>query len=198
VNLKESEKYPLEKQFDETALELFNKYALKTPKSDYRLVEIEFYFNSEQLHKDEYTHKHEYEAGYWRSHNGGLDITLRGENGGHGGILIRSVRRLSDNKYINGPRNVLTALLQELGSVFNSSSSFYLEKDSFEEEVDESIWLKTSRFGLSDKYPDFKEKHYRYIIELNKRNKIKDRENIYRKHFNTLNANEFLGYQLKI
>lgn len=199
MKLKESIESSIEDQFDQTAMELFNKYVLRTPKADYRLLEIEFYFNSEPLnHKDEYTHKHDFEAGYWRSHNGGLDITLTGENGGHGGILVRSIKRLSDNKFINGPRRVLTTILQDLGSVFNPATSFSLQKHSFDLEYDASTWLKTYRQGLSDRYIEYKEKHYRYIIELNKDNKIADKEKLYRKHEGELNAQEFLGYELKL
>lgn len=68
----------IEHSFTSIAQMLLLNKSLKVNGAEYRFTEIEFYYYCEN-HKDGYTHVHNMEAGKWRFHNQGFDITLRGE-----------------------------------------------------------------------------------------------------------------------
>ena len=71
---------------------LINQYAVKTHDSVFRMIDLEFYWDS-QTHEDKSTYQRNYvnpNSGDWFFHYSGVDIALKNENG-YGGILIRGI-----------------------------------------------------------------------------------------------------------
>lgn len=71
---------------------LINQYAIQTHDSVFRMIDLEFYWDS-QTHEDKSTYPRNHvnpKAGDWFFHYSGVDIALKNENG-HGGILIRGI-----------------------------------------------------------------------------------------------------------
>ncbi len=100
-------KNPSETKFRVIADKLFHEFAIQTHDSIYRIVELEFYWNSKE-HEDGSTYKRIHadpKTGEWFFHYSGVDIALKNEKtGGYGGILIRSVIDIKeDNKLYKGP-----------------------------------------------------------------------------------------------
>lgn len=99
--------YP--KIFEEIAEELIHNYSIVCGEEHYRLAEIEFYYyDKDDLNKEwnEETYPRTgKEAGTLFFHYSGVDICFPSSywTGRFGGILIRSLLRESDKKYINGP-----------------------------------------------------------------------------------------------
>lgn len=95
-----------EQEFQEIAKKLFNDFIVENHESKYRLMEIEFYWNS-RTHKDSSTYERKYvnpKQGEWFFHYSGVDIALRNEStGGYGGILIRKIYCFEDKKIYKGP-----------------------------------------------------------------------------------------------
>lgn len=254
----------IEEQFSEIALQLFNNWALVTPKSKYRIIEIEFYycnctssnvedhpnhmpleygipysiedkFQSGFSHNDPYTHciGNQYKNDFWYIHSfknssslkggsrKGIDLTIGNENEySCGGILIRGLRDLSNNSYINGPSKVVDKMIEDLGKnkvseiasildlpATDKNNEIYLEHFEFNDtKVEKNEIVKSQRIGLKKKSDDsenFFEKKYRFIIELNISNKIKDKENIVKSRLleNLITKEEaknMLGYNLNL
>jgi 3-methyladenine DNA glycosylase Mpg len=102
----ESKKEEIEGAFDEVAKKIFYEYVLVLGKHNYRITEIEFYYNDEcctNKHPDPYTHRHYRQRlnAQWYFHRkgrGGLDITFgKGENCKiYGGILIRAIEKQNE------------------------------------------------------------------------------------------------------
>ena len=95
--------------FKEIADKLIHDYCIECGEEHYRLAEIEFYYYDKDVLNKEWN-KETYprtgkEAGAFFIHYSGVDICFpsRYETGKFGGILIRSLLRESDKKYINGP-----------------------------------------------------------------------------------------------
>lgn len=97
--------------FKEIARILFDQYAIQKNDQLYRLIEIEFYWNSPK-HVDDTTYKRKHidpKSGEWFFHYSGVDIALRNEmTGGFGGILIRGLYNLNEDidqkeRIIKGP-----------------------------------------------------------------------------------------------
>ncbi|CAN5413569.1 hypothetical protein BH09BAC1_BH09BAC1_17700 [soil metagenome] len=115
----------IKSSFDRIAKDIFRS-AIKVNNHELRVTEIEFYFWSDE-HQDYSTHDHNRDAGEWRMHNQGIDITFQAEGdskcGQVGGILIRGIyddsivedRKIS--QYINGPRLVMFRIFQLMGKV---------------------------------------------------------------------------------
>lgn len=95
-----------EHEFKTIADKLLNDCAIQNHESKYRLTEIEFYWTS-PMHKDYSTYQRNHvnpKQGDWFFHYSGVDIALKNENvGGFGGILIRGIYSLTENKFYNGP-----------------------------------------------------------------------------------------------
>lgn len=159
----------------------------------YRFLEIELYIYTD-THKDIFTHRHskqknmlkwyfhqmsEKEGSYKGGTFKGLDIAC-GFNGGYGGILIRSIMNENDNTVIEGPCNVVNALLKQvtidsvsdLVGKMNGNLSC-LDNDYIKLEnktyAEHQIY-KAPRIGLTLKGSNKEEKenyinsHYRYIL----------------------------------
>lgn len=115
-----------------------------TPERNYRIIEAEYYLRSEE-HPDPYVHCAPDQANVctWYLHKApkqfksfragtfsGLDITF-GRNAAndkdasitYGGILIRSLIRLSDDTTIEGPCNCVRELMSAIG-IHNNISGF--------------------------------------------------------------------------
>jgi 3-methyladenine DNA glycosylase Mpg len=167
---------------------MLNHTVLQVNKKNFRIIEIEFYVNSEE-HKDEYTHgsdeQHTY--GFWYFHkykNGtyksgtykGLDLTLGNKDTSYG-ILIRSIQDLSTNEITEGCCNCVNKILSEYKintiSEFTNDTTLLCTKNDRDFvindfNIDEYKVYDGKRVGLSDKYPEFRDKPYRFAIMINK------------------------------
>lgn len=94
----ESSVKDIEKTFSEIADILLFKSIIKTDFGNYRLLEIEFYFKNKN-HEDNVTIERTAEAGMWWLHEYGVDLSFKSvEKEYYGGILIRSMMPLDDNR----------------------------------------------------------------------------------------------------
>jgi len=150
--------------FDRIAKELFTNYKLLVNESEYRFIDIEFYYYDDKCFKDVYAHKHpsQLQSGKWYFHGSGVDITI-GNGINFGGILIRGIAKISakgdiDNYSIenqtHGSLNVVTEIGSNFYSVFqNKPNSFELrdiEIDRMGALMKEPPQIiKTKRVGLN-------------------------------------------------
>lgn len=176
--------YKLIKQIAES---LLMKYVLVCNEKEYRLGEIEFYIKSDS-HDDKYTHgdKNQKMSGKWYFHrypNGsyksgtykGMDLTL-GDPDTCFGILIRSLYDKDLDQMTEGPCKVVNLILEANG---NHDVNGYMENrsDPLSVRSTNNIHLKRvnglaeeqiftgPRIGLSDKYPEWKDVPYRFVIK---------------------------------
>lgn len=138
--------YETVEEFEIIAQILFDKYVIQTHDTLYRLTEIEFYWNS-KTHTDNSTYNRSYvdpDTGEWFFHFSGVDIALRNKDtGGHGGILIRKIYDIENNKPVNGPM----VCAMKLFSGFNAFNS-YIKTQIIPHEFCKSNIIKKARFGL--------------------------------------------------
>ncbi len=189
----------IEKEFIRLAESILLEKQLIVNEARFNFTEIEFYFYS-KTHKDAFTHEHEMEAGKWRFHNQGFDITLRGENG-FGGILIRGVEFAG--KFTNGPRRVLFEVMQYLNGVTEVENKIGI----IDKKKENQTIFKTFRHGLNEPStnlpcdnPDyFKKAKYRFIIKPQSfdRKQFTGSEIIAKDFKNSDLSKEFLGYEIK-
>jgi len=167
-------KESIELSFRRIANELMNDWMLVCGKGKYRIAELEFYYNSEQ-HLDPYTHDHKRQStfGEWYIHPSGMDITI-GRDGAYGGILMRAIQDLTDDKnYIYGPINCLTELFKNINNVELQNIPFGLKTNNSPRTAESVIALP--RVGLNQiKSPDYFDKHYRYIVLPHKKHPGKE------------------------
>lgn len=135
-------------EFGEIANELMNNYAIQNHESIYRLIEIEFYWTSRN-HRDDSTYQRLHTVpgnGDWFFHYSGVDIALKNEElGGFGGILIRGIYSLNEDKTFKGPM-VCTMKLFSGTSAFSESIKTKIIEHNFSKiEVQ-----KSPRIGLGD------------------------------------------------
>lgn len=109
--------------FKEIAVELFSNYHIQKGIRKYELLEIEFYFFSNN-HKDIITYPRTSDRpGMWFFHMSGVDITFGSKvecnNEFYGGILIRSMIRTDENKPfpISGPMKCVEELFDYINAV---------------------------------------------------------------------------------
>lgn len=108
----------------------------------------------------------------------GLDLTYgSAEREAYGGLLIRSVKRESDGKRISGPSNVVAYVLEAADNpeaiqhlAFNRDEGMAFQPDSvirFKQRVKPPFKTvyQTSRHGLGDKMPFYRDKEYRYYTD---------------------------------
>jgi hypothetical protein len=172
-----------EKLLNETILEI--NIAPNIAKR-YRISEIEFYYHEKEIHEDEYAHRDELqlEYGYFYPHRingkgfkGGtfkcMDITYGSrERNVHFGILIRSVRNIETGEFFTGPCICVNEFLKNFGAtewkeLGDDVIKFVNTQFSLKEVSIQPLTIFTGpRVGLSDKYPDFKDKEYRYAIDV--------------------------------
>ncbi|WP_111670561.1 hypothetical protein [Algoriphagus litoralis] len=92
--------------FGQIAKTLFEEYVIQKGDKLFRLIEIEFYWNSE-THPDQSTYGRNHirpQAGDWFFHYSGVDIALDNQElKGEGGILIRGIYDIAEKREIKGP-----------------------------------------------------------------------------------------------
>ena len=203
-------------KFDKIAENLFNNFIIKTSYGDFRFEDIEFYFHSKN-HPDYIAHPRKSEPLIWYINDfGGIDINFKSEaekqtpndpwskycwdeESYYGGILIRQLKRISDEFILDSPLKV-AELFRNLGCATEGHGAMpqlvYVEGlpeikyltdvrnnlvKSSQTDEDYRKKLKTisswySNKDLTDKvdsYKDQVEKEYRYINITNKNNKKK-------------------------
>lgn len=135
-----------EDEFEIIAQTLFDNYAIQTHNTLYRLIEIEFYWNSPN-HIDKSTYKRKHvnpKSGDWFFHYSGVDIALKNEKtGGYGGILIRSIYDITRKTTIKGPMVCAMKLFSE-NNAFTQSIKTQIINYSFPK----SEIIKRIRIGL--------------------------------------------------
>jgi hypothetical protein len=188
----------MEQSVENHAIDIFN-YVIKTPIKSYRISEIEFYIYNDE-HKDEYVHRsseqqtmnkfyfHKYNNGSFKSGTWkGVDLCF-GEENKYYGVLIRSIVELDTGKNIEGPCKSVNEILSNYGCTvvselsnkypqifqldfFDPQNPLHIVKSDDSTTNDLTIY-KGFRFGLSDKYPLFKNMFYRYsTVPLPKKGK---------------------------
>lgn len=184
-----------DEKFELFATYLLNRCVMYIGTQKYFLEEVEFYYHA-NLHKDEYVHKnsdqktnrkwyfHKYSNGSYKSGTyKGLDLTF-GSTTAFGGILIRAIENATTHEYIIGPCNVVNHILTKLDKPdVTSLVSSLIDTDAFfdgnpfnlkiEENANCRIF-KGPRVGLSDKYPQYMFKTYRFLKHPNVTLKYKD------------------------
>ena len=177
--------------FDSIAYTILNRTILKLNNHSFRICEIEFYLNSKD-HPDKYTHSDpdQLKYGYWYFHKyrdgrykggnyKGMDIALGNEPIlTYCGILIRSIYNLKEKIMIEGPCRSVNKVLElykinsisefiedKILSVHKNSRNFCLIDAGYK--VKPMIIYKGSRIGLSDNYPNYRNRDYRYLIYNN-------------------------------
>ena len=206
-----TEKKEFETQFKEIAENLFNNFIIKTSYGDFRFEDIEFYFHSKN-HPDYIAHPRKSEPLIWYINDfGGIDINFKSEaqkqtpndpwskycwdkESYYGGILIRQLKRISDEFILDSPLKV-AELFRNLGCATEGNGAMpqlvYVEGlpeiktkqiprqnlvKSSKTDEDYRKKLKTisswySNFDRSDdvdSYKDQVKKGYRYINITNK------------------------------
>ncbi|MBL7817059.1 MAG: hypothetical protein JNL70_18690 [Saprospiraceae bacterium] len=155
--------------FKKIAEKLFNEYAIETRYSIYRLVEIEFYWRSEE-HDDNSVYRRVHidpETGTWYFHYSGVDIALKDEvNGGFGGILIRSIYDIQSKKLHKGPQ-VCAMKLFSGTSVFDNSFKTRLITYKFNE-TNPLKTIQRKGLGKNAEINDLHKREYNFYLELNK------------------------------
>jgi hypothetical protein len=178
-------------EFDKLGDYILNNIIINSNGTKFRLCEIEFYYWSEK-HKDEYVHKspdqkqygkfyfHKFRNGTYKSGTfRGIDIVL-GNDQTFFGILIRSIKNIETNEFTEGSCNVANKFLScfnvstvkelfekyysDVEQISINSNRLKLEKNT----LDRETVFSGPRIGLSDKYPEFKDKKYRYAIFIDK------------------------------
>jgi len=157
-------------------------------------------------HPDPYTHGfgNQHKSDFWYLHSNGkslkngnykgLDLTIGNEGEfSFGGILIRGIRNISGEEYINGPCKVVDRIMMDLKmtninemadiltlSALDKNNAIYLAEYSFDDTTHKpEVPIQTTRYGLKKKSEDegnFIEKPYRFIVELSPANKFKNKE----------------------
>lgn len=189
----------VEQGFITIAKLLLLQNTLRIAGKPYQLMDVEFYFYNEKIHPDPYSHSFQYPnsvrkkqsvTGAWYFHRftgmatythtrRGIDLTYGdGDRQRYGGILIRAIKSLEDERIITGPSRVVgevitamensielekIALDMHAGLAFATKCSLFLEPISFVTEL--SIY-SSQRFGLSEKNLIYQQKHYRFTTDV--------------------------------
>ncbi len=190
-------------RFDNIAYLLMNQCILCANGNEYELMEIEFYFNDNLNHKDINTHCSETQKQFntWYLHQvkkdsksyksgnrKGLDITF-GDKNSYGGILIRGIKKLSDNTIIAGPSkcvdeimdslNIDSSDISELGNIISEKNVSELEPLNIKEIHRDfsNILLRGSRVRLvkNDKYCSYPYRYIKNDIEYRKHRNFKEK-----------------------
>lgn len=191
------DKNSTENDFYKISNKILNQLILNVKNKKFRICEIEMYLrtdthpdlyvhsNSDQLNFGKfYFHKYyngTYKSGTWK----GMDIVLGGPNK-YFGILVRSMMDLESGEFIEGPCKCVNKILEQFG--FGNVSELFESRPNNQEqisiddvdlklEINDQLEIKKiftgTRIGLSDKYPEYKNKQYRFVIYENKIKKEK-------------------------
>jgi len=168
--------------FKKIAESLIIDSVLVVGESKYQFTALEFYYlNVKDDHADVYSHKHRYQtkSGQWYFHGSGLDITF-GDNDTYGGILIRGLKDLEKNTFINGPLLCVQEIFQSFGGIDNKEkASFYIQDlpcDEMDLHIEKEPVYYSKRVGLNqakDTDGRFYNGLYRFFINPGKTQKDK-------------------------
>ena len=183
-------------EFNALANYILNNIIINANGTKYRICEIEFYYY-DTTHPDEYVHQSSDQKQYGKYyfhkfHNGtfkagtfkGLDIIL-GNHDTYFGILVRSIKNIESDEFTEGSCNVANKILNcfsvsNVKELFQKhyplSSQIDISDDKLKLEPiiqKNEIVYTGPRVGLSDKYPEYKTKNYRYCTFINKIKKQK-------------------------
>ena len=135
-----------ESEFELIAEKLLNDCAVENHESVYRIIDIEFYWTSPK-HPDKSTYQRNHvepKHGDCFFHYSGVDIALKNENlGGFGGILIRGIYSLKENKVYNGPMVCAMKLFSGTNAFSNS-----IQTQIVEYKFNKQIIKKSPRINL--------------------------------------------------
>lgn len=118
--------WEIESSFQEIAHALLNQTQLLIRNENFKLMEIEFYFDNGSTFQDPYIHGddrqkttnnwyfHRKGEGYSDGKIKGLDLTF-GNNPTLGGILLRGIENLHTGEYIDGPSRIVNKILEMNG-----------------------------------------------------------------------------------
>lgn len=180
----------METMFKEYAEKILNNTILKVKDKKYRICEIEMYYCNDE-HPDKYTHcdvlqmEHNkfyphrfgnktYKSGTYKC----MDIAFGDKKTQtYFGILIRSIENIDTNEFYTGPCISVNEILsnydmkefKEFMEKYDIDKEFLLET----QKLDHQDIFIGPRVGLGDKYPEYKEKKYRYAIKIKKIKKQK-------------------------
>lgn len=132
--------------FDRLADLLLNERLLHTPKAEYRLREIEFYYYA-LCHKDLYCHCHPHQRFPFRYYfhrfknadkyanlkQKGLDIVFSNKEDEFAGVLLRTIENLQTKTLVTGVARIADKLMDEIGGA-NEIKSMY-EATSYQNTV---------------------------------------------------------------
>lgn len=163
---------------------LLNHYVFVVGAQKFRLCEIEFYRCGPD-HEDKYTHCnklqkqfgelyfHQFGNGSYKSGTYKcMDITL-GDGVTYYGVLIRSVQNIGTGEFTDGPCRSVNKLLEILGG-YPDIKTFMADhaKDMYSliklerEALAPLQMFYGPRIGLSDKYPDYRDRMYRFATNI--------------------------------
>lgn len=112
-------------EFKRIAEVLFNNYRISANKTEYDIVEVEFYYDSPKPneHKDIFIYsktEKNLTTGNWLFHLSGIDLTFGDlENKSRGGILIRAIKKTDGSKlpYVIGPWRTMLEILNHINPI---------------------------------------------------------------------------------
>lgn len=133
-----------QERFEQIAKDLLNNFAILKGEKSFRLVEIEFYYNTTD--SANITFKRITEAGDWFNHDWGVDLCFKSDEKAFGGILIRSVEH--NEEFVNGPLKCRELLFQfdALGDKSGVPTLVYQPRKDVIEPV------STIRWNISEKH----------------------------------------------
>jgi hypothetical protein len=177
---------------DRIAKSILNKHQIINGDKEFRICEIEFYIMNES-HNDEYTHQDEHQMTYgkWYFHRTqagnyksgtykGVDLTLgNADSKTHFGVLIRSICSNTGDEHtdklvegpcktvnhileLNGCKDVKEFMVDRADPLYaRSTKNFHIKRCTRLKKYDV---YSGPRIGLSKKYPEYKDRSYRYVI----------------------------------
>lgn len=192
-----------DEKFDEIACYLTNYTALNVNLKPYRITELEIYYYHPVLHPDPYVHKHPLQLtnAQWYFHGSGLDITFGSYDSIYAGVLIRGIKDLEQNRYIDGPLNVIAEIFKRVGDIETGRYFFniipYISKDKDKKPIKSLRILKKKE---EDK-DNFNEKLYRYLAEINPDHKFREKSIVAKQllksgRFSKEEINSRFGYKI--
>ena len=169
---------------------LLNQYNLIIGNIEFEITEIEFYYNDNDKHYDKNIHRfnEQKKSNSWYIHKkgrGGIDITF-GNSKHYGGILIRGIKEINSDKYINGPLNVL----KEIQKILNKSRS-ELRNELKDKDIETSLVKLKQKSNYSKKFiyqgprvglveaDSLVAFPYRFIVDINSKHKFVEKSYVY-------------------
>lgn len=135
----------IQQQFELLAKKLLSEYVIIKGEKEYRIIEMEFYFNNIN-HVDKTVYKRAAESGRWYSHLSGVDISFESTTEYYGGILIRSLIS-SKNGITNGPLSSFIELFRDIDIEGKGENVPYIIRKS----TDCDVKIKsTKRYNIKD------------------------------------------------